>query len=221
MPLNAEQELSFGRLDGFDDAVRCFANDRQPPGMIKCLDVMTMDASSESSSRDVMNRSIAMLVCRLKTIRKMLVQSAACVEPEHLHSEADSQHRHLGIRAFECVEEFKFEGLSHRIDEIGTGVDRCAESGGVRIVAAAENDAVQVGQHGRARTRKWEEWNRNSAALGDRSGVSASEAGLILHKVGGDTDEWEMMGFGCDGENLKPEHGTGLRTAKPGMACDF
>ncbi|MFB0985199.1 MAG: hypothetical protein QMB94_02800, partial [Phycisphaerales bacterium] len=81
VPLNAEEELSFGRFDGFDDAVRCFANDRQPPGMIKCLDVMTMDASSESSPRDVMNRSIAMLVRRLKTIRKMLVQSTACVEP--------------------------------------------------------------------------------------------------------------------------------------------
>jgi len=102
--------------------------------------------------------------------------------------------------AFERVEEFEFEALADRIDEIGFRVDRFAEGGRIRIVPAAEDHAVEAGQYGGGRTWKWEEGDRDTTTRGNRSGVSASKTGLIIHQVGGDADERMIVGGGCDAE---------------------
>lgn len=108
---------------------------------------MAVHASGESSPVDLVSRAVSMLVRGLEIIGEVLIQSAACMKTEHLHSEADSQHRHLRMGAFERIEEFEFEALSDWIDEIGFRVNRFAEVRGIRIVPTAENDAVEAIQY--------------------------------------------------------------------------
>jgi hypothetical protein len=167
VPLDPEEEGAVIRFDRFDHAVRRLADDRQPPRIIERLNVMAVHPPGESSPGDLVNRAVSMLVRGLEIIGEVLIQSAACMKTEHLHSEADSQYRHLGVGAFERVEEFEFEALADRIDEIGFRVDRLAEGGRIRIVPATEDHAVEAGQQGGGRTWKWEEGDRDTTTRGD------------------------------------------------------
>jgi hypothetical protein len=212
------------RFDGFNHAVRRFSDHRQPPWIVEGLNVMAVHVSGESSPGDLVNRAVPMLGRRLEIIREVLIQSAAGMKTEHLHSQTDSQYRHLRMQAFECVEELEFERLPHRIDEIGTGVDRFAEGGRVWIIPAAEDHAVEAGQNGGGRTRKRKEGDRDTTAFGDRSRVSASKAGLVLHEVGGYADEWKIVSGWCDAGDSQVRgwnRAEVLRDRRSGTATDL
>jgi len=47
---------------------------------------MAVHASGESSPGDLVSRAVSMLVRGLEIIGEVLIQSAACMKTEHLHS---------------------------------------------------------------------------------------------------------------------------------------
>ncbi len=129
--------------------------------------MMTVHSSGEAGARDLMNRAVPVLVRGFKVIGEVLIQTAARVKPEHLHPEADSQDRHLRTGSLERVEELEFEGLSHRIDERGLGVNGVTETRGVGVVTTAEDHAVEMGQQGFSRPGERKQGDRDATALGD------------------------------------------------------
>ena len=219
VPLNTQQERAIGRFDGFDDAVGRFADDLQSAGILERLDMVAVYSSGEASSRDLMDRTVTVLVRGLEVVGEVLIQTAARMEAEHLHPEADAQDRDLGMGSFEGIEKLEFEGLANRIDERGLGVNGFAEVRGVGIVAAAEDHTVEVRQHGCSRPRERKEGDRDPPAFGDRSRVSTSKAGLVLHEVGGHPDERKIVVGSCDAWDSKIRAGAG-RQASACTGCN-
>lgn len=194
MPLDADHVSAIRGLDGLDHAVRRGRHDVESAGIIQCLHVMTVDHAFEPSASHGMARAVSMLVRRVEVVGEVLVEMAARMKTHHLHPEAYPEDREIRRRVLEEVEQFEFEGLTIRCDEGGRRMNGLIEGAGVGIVAAAQNHSVEMRENLRSGSRAREERDRDASRIRHASGVTASEADLVLDEIGRDTNERATRG---------------------------
>ena len=193
MPLNAHQVSTFRRLDGLDHPVRRGCDDFESARIIQCLHVMAVDDAFESAASYRVGRAVAMLIGGVEMIGEVLVEMTTGVEAHHLHAETDPEHREIRSGVLESVEQFDFECLTIRGDEGRGRMDRLIEPCSVRVVATAQDHAIEMRDDLRRGSGTGEKGDRDPAGVRDASGVTTAQADLVVDEIGGDADERSAM----------------------------
>ena len=107
---------------------------------------------------------------RLGRIEQVLMQPPAVMQGHQLHAQTNAQYGMRGV--VEGGEQSQLEALSVGIDEVSFFVYGLAEGGRVRIIAAAEDEAVAQLQIGFDVAYPRRQQNRRSPTGGDRGAVT-------------------------------------------------